>query len=226
MRPVDEPAEDPQDRGQERDRHEQGDQHRQRQRGAEGPDELEAGRVEGGGPGGHREPGREDDREEIGRGGLRGVPPFLSGPQPVAHAEQEEDRVVGQDPQDQDHDHGFQLLGDVDTNPPARPGDDPDRHDVGDRGRRQCGQRRADRPEAQPDEHGDDHEGGQLHPRQGPNDEVSLFDAGGDGAGHSDQGVAGTIGLGGVAERQVPLHDERDVRVEVQVCDPRRRGFS
>ena len=146
-----------------------------------------------------------------------GVDPLLTFEEPPPHARQEEDRVVGDDPE-QEHDHDrLHVAGHRDAHLLAHPRRDPDRDEVGDRRREERDERGAERAEVEAQDREDDEHGGERHPGEVAVDLLPLGEPGRNAAGDADERVVRLPGLDRgpvvgdarlVADRRLALEEE------------------
>ncbi len=108
---------------------------------------------------------------------------------PPPDAREEEDRVVGDHPEQQHHDHGLDLARNRDPRPLTDPRDQADRNEKGHTHRQQRHERRSDRPEVKADHERDEHYGRGLDQRQRIGDHLRLLATGRHGAGHSHEAI-------------------------------------
>jgi hypothetical protein len=189
--PAEQPvAEQRHERGNERRGHEERDERGGRQPRAEGAEELQMADGEGRGPGRDDQPGGQHDRRDLRYGAACGGPPPLAGAQLPAHRRQVEDRVVGDEPEQQHHDDRLDLLGDGDAGALGQPRQHAHRHRVGRARRRERHQRRAHRAERGGEDQRDQREAGRLDDRQRALDLVELRLARRRGAGDPDDARA------------------------------------
>ena len=173
-----------------RDRHGEGDQRGGGQPRPEGAEELQVADHQRGRPGGHDQPGGDDDRGDLRDRPARGGQALVARAQPAARLGQEEDRVVGDQAEQQHHDDGLDLLGHGDVRALAEPRQHPHRDRVGDARRGERHERRADRAEGEGHDQGDEHDAGGLDERQRLLDLVELRLARGGRAGDAHDGGA------------------------------------
>ena len=185
--------------------HEQADQHRERHAGAEVAEEPLGGHGERGRAGRHHEP-RGDDQRRVARGGAaRGRPAGLAAGQLAAHAREVEDRVVGDDAEEQHDDDRLELRRRRRPDACAEPGHDPQGDLVGEAGREQRDQRREQRAEGQADDQGDEDDRGDLHVRQRGGDAIDRSSrAGIDPVTPTDRGAGVGQVRGRVAVGELP----------------------
>ncbi len=133
---------------------------------------------------------------------------------------EQEDAVVGDDPQHQDEDQRLHLLGQHQVGLAAEPGDDADRDHVGRAGGRQRDHRGEQRPLPDADDEQDQQQRADRDGRQRVEDRAGLLDARRHDAGDPDRTVVGRADVGGdqvVGDGDPAL--ERQRRVEEQVGD-------
>ena len=153
------------------------------------------------------------------RGGLEAVASIAELAPELRH---EEDRIVGDDPEQQHEDEWLELAGDGHVGLLAAPGDDADGDGVGQAGGEQRHQRREQRAHRQADHAGDQHHGRELDPGQSLLDRVFLLHPCGDHARQADQVIVGIrdVARGEVVTDAVAVADARG-RVEVEIRDDR-----
>ena len=222
-RPEDRPAEDGEERRNERDRHGEPDQGRQRHARPEGTEELELADEQRGAAAHDDEACGDHDRQYLDRGVAHCLLPRLPGLEASTHAREEEDRVVGDDPEQEHHHQRLDFLRYPDAGHIADPGDHVNRDAVGDRGGEEGEERGADRSEGEGQQDGDQDDAGELDVRERGVDLVELRQARGYRSGDPDECVVGTTG-----QSKVPgalgLIPQPDVRVEEEPRDRGRRA--
>ena len=223
-RPVEGAAEGGHRRGDEGDADDEPGQDADRQAGPERAERRLGRGQQGRRAGGHHQPGGEDDRRELRRRVPHGLAAAAAASEALPGSGQVEDRVVGDDPQQQDHHQGVDLRGRGE--PELAPGErhEPRADDVGHARREQRHQGRQQRPEgdAQDQRHEDDRR--DLDGAEALRDRVLLRDARRHRARHAHHGrVRMRQALGRVGARQVDLLPPRRLRREVQIGDRRGR---
>ena len=172
----------------------------------------------------HRQAGGDDDGEE-GRGGPSGgLHAGVADGQPVPHPGHEEDRIVRDDPHEQDDQNRFELLRDRH----AEPLSGPRHHSAGDHerqgSRRKHQQRRAHGAVRHRQDERHEQDRGQFDPDQCSGDQGALFRPGRRGAGDADQVIVRPVDLRpGELLRFLDLREQALVGAEEQ---ERQRGRS
>ena len=175
-------------------------------------------------------PGGDDDRRDLGDRAARGGQALVARAQPAARLGQEEDRVVGHEPQQEHDDDRLDLLGHRDVGALAQPRQHAHRDRVGDARSGQRHERGADRAEGEGHDERDEHHAGRLDERQRLLDLVELRLARGRRAGDpDDRGARAAERLLGVVLGDGALVVEARAGREEQVGDGRgaalaRRG--
>jgi hypothetical protein len=118
---------------------------------AEDLEEVEVGREQAGGRRGDGEPGDEHGRQHVSRAAGSGGARDIARAQAIPEPRQEEDRVVGDDPEQEHDEHGLDLARNREPVGLAEPAQDPNREQVGDRDRREVDERRPQRSEVDGD---------------------------------------------------------------------------
>ena len=214
----------PEERDRRRDRrdcHRERDQHRHRHPRAERAEEAEVADHQRARADRHDQPRGDDDRQNRARRPLDGLEAVLALDEATARAGEEEDRVVRRQPEQQRHEHGLDLVRDVEALPVGDPGEDAGRDQIGERGRAECHERRPESAVHEQQDQGDQPDRRRLHDRQRLVDlaELGLVRR------HRprDAGDRVTATLDPLRERvrECQLRALADARLEVEVRDDR-----
>ena len=217
------PAEDRQQRGQQRDRHDDADDGREGEGRREGAEEVHVAHQQRGRSERGREPGRQHDGDHVGARSHRG-PARVAPAQPGAHAEQVEDRVVRDDADEERGDHRLDVPARGD---PGGVGDGADRVDVdqvGDRDGPQHDERGHQRAEDDRDDQGDQGERHADHEGEPVVDGLDLILPHGRRAGEARGRAGRDRGRGDVVAAEARLAGDRGGLAEREVGEDRGRA--
>ena len=167
----------------------QAHEHGEREPRAEHLEELEVGGEQRARRRDDRQAGDEHDRHDVAAAARDRLAPVLV-PEAVPVAREEEDGVVGDDPEEQHDDDRLHLGGHREPELDADPPDDVDRQQVRHRDGDEVEQRRADRAEVQSDGEQDEDDGADLDERQVLGHHLPPRQRGGDRAGDGDVDLA------------------------------------
>ena len=224
-RPEHPPAEDPHRRRDEEHGDGEADQHDDGHRRPERAHEVDPGDPERGEPGGDDQPGGEHDRQHLRGRPARGRSRRLALAQSAEHPREEEDRVVGDDREQEHDDDRLHLVLDVHPEPRGQVRHRVDRDQVGEPGGGKRDERRDDRAQVQPEDHGDQEDRRQLDPEQAAVDLVRLRDRPRDEAGRVRAGARNRDRLG-VVRRERVLLPRREAPGKAEVGDRRRAALA
>ena len=210
------------------DRNPQRDEDGQRHSRAEGAEELELPRDEGGRAAGDDQARGEDDRQILSRRPVGSVEPFVARVEPLPHSVQEENRIVRDHAKQEYDENRLGVARDGHAQPLAEPGDTSKRDDVGDSGSGERHDGHDGRAEVHAEDQRDHENGCKGDPGQTLFDLPPLLHSGRNGPGDADQRVIlGVHVLLGEAPRQIVLvFDVRLGWVEEEIGDRRRARFS
>jgi len=197
-RPEREPAEHRQQRWYQKHRDGQPGQHGDRQRGAERAEQRGLGDEQAEQARGDGQPGDQHDRQVLGDCAAGAGVAVLAVVQALPQTGQEEDRVVGGDPENQRDEDRLQLGGGGEPEELGARTHQPIRHHVRDPRGEQGDQRSHDGTEVEAHDQRHHRHRGNLHPEQALADQVALRNLQRDRPGHSEQVVPWVVDRRGV----------------------------